>query len=154
MRLQGIITKQIVNYRNSIDIEIVDNEKKKNRSWNVIGGVNARQRLRLARGTRHSTGTIANQCTPFAREVMAELAVEHVVGPTRNPTDNAARKEPAAVAAILKIQTIPPGRRPHPSPGFLPFQLRRLVGGKTIYYSNREDVQQTNNNIIQVYIGV
>lgn len=29
MRLQGIISKQILNYRNSIDIEIVDNEKKK-----------------------------------------------------------------------------------------------------------------------------
>ena len=142
MRLQGIIYKQILNYRNSIDIEIVDNEKKKNRSWNVIGGVNARQRLRLAHGTRRSTGTIANQCTPFAREVMAELAVEHAVGPTRNPTDNATRKEPAVTAA-----TIPPGRQ------HLPFQLRRLVGGKTIYYSNREDVQKTTTTTFK-YIGV
>ena len=78
---------------------------------------------------------------------MAELAVEHAVGPTRNPTDNATRKEPAVTAAILKIQTIPPGRQ------HLPFQLRRLVGGKTIYYSNREDVQKTTTTTFK-YIGV
>jgi hypothetical protein len=62
------------------------------------------------------------------------VAAEHAAGPTQNPTDNAARNGPAP---IPRIQTIPPGRHP-----LLPLPLRRRVGGKTIYYSNREQKRE------------